>query len=58
MEYKKLQGQLTVEDGLILLDSHRIVIPKSKRQDVMVKLPASHQGIERTLQIFLGSRSP
>ena len=48
LEYKKLQGQLTVEDGLILLDSHRIVIPKSKRQDVMLKLHASHQGIERT----------
>ena len=48
LEYKKLQGQLTVEDGLSLLGSQRIVIPKSKRQDVMVKLHPSHQGIERT----------
>ena len=48
LHYKKLQGQLKFEEGLILLDSHRIVIPKSKRQDVMAKLYASHQDIERT----------
>ena len=46
--FKKLKDQLTVEDGLILLNNHRIVIPKSKRQDVTTKLHVSHQGIERT----------
>ena len=45
---RSFKGQLTVEDGLVLLKSHRIVIPKFKRQEVMVKLHASHQGVERT----------
>ena len=46
--FKKLANQLTVEDGLILLDGHRIVIPHSMRRDVLARLHASHQGIERT----------
>ena len=46
--FKKLADQLTVEDGLILLDGHRIVIPHSMRRDVLARLHASHQGIERT----------
>ena len=46
--YKKLKDQLSVEDGLILLDSHRIVIPQAKRREILAKLHSSHQGIERT----------
>ena len=37
-----------MEDGLILLDSHRIVIPQAKRREILAKLHSSHQGIERT----------
>ena len=46
--YKKLKDQLSVEDGLILFDSHRIVIPQAKHREILAKLHSSHQGIERT----------
>ena len=46
--FKKLSHQLTVEDGLVVMNGHRIVIPKSERRNVMARLHASHQGIERT----------
>ena len=48
--FKKLKDQLTFEDGLILLNSHRIVVPVQKRKEILTKLHASHQGIERTKQ--------
>ena len=46
--FKKLSHQLTVEDRLVIMDRHRIVIPKSERRSVMARLHASHQEIERT----------
>ena len=46
--FKKLKDQLSVEDGLILLDSYKIVIPQAKCREVLAKLHSSHQGIERT----------
>ena len=46
--FKKLSHQLTVEDVLVIMGGHRIVIPKSERRNVMARLHASHQGIERT----------
>jgi len=36
--FKKFADQLTVEDGLIFLDGHRIVIPISMRRDVLARL--------------------
>ena len=48
--FKKLKDQLTFEDGLILLNSHHIVVPVQKRKEILTKLHASHQGIERTKQ--------
>ena len=48
--FKKLKDKLTFEDGLILLNSHRIVVPVQKRKEIPTKLHASHQGIERTKQ--------
>ena len=38
------------EDKLILLNSHRIVVPVQKRKKILTKPHASHQGIERTKQ--------
>ena len=46
--FKKIKDQLSVEDGLILLDSYKIVIPEAKRREVLAKFHSSHQGIERT----------
>ena len=46
--FKKLAHQLAVEDGLIILDGHRIVVPKKERRTILAKLHASHQSIERT----------
>ena len=45
--FSKLQGQLTIDDGLILYGS-RLVIPSSERPRVLQQLHASHQGIVRT----------
>ena len=46
--FKKLAHQLTLEDGLIILDGHRVVVPKKERRTILAKLHSSHQGIERT----------
>ena len=46
--FKKLAHQLAIEDGLIILDGHRIVVPKKERRTILTKLHTSHQGIERT----------
>ena len=46
--FKKFAHQLAVKDGLIILDGHRIVVPKKERRIILAKLHASHQGIERT----------
>ena len=46
--FKKLAHHLAVEDGLIILDGHRIVVPKKERRTILAKLHASHQGTERT----------
>ena len=48
--FKKLKNQLTFEDRLILLNSHCIMVPVKKRKEILTKLHASHQGIERTKQ--------
>ena len=45
---KKLKDQLTFKNRLILLNSHRIVVPVQKKKEIMTKLYASHQDIERT----------
>jgi len=47
--YKSCKGSLMVDHGLILF-GQRIVIPRSKRKEVLQRLHASHQGIERTQQ--------
>ena len=39
---------MIVENGLVLLDSYKIVIPQAKRREVLAKLHSSYQGIERT----------
>ena len=39
--------ELSVTDGLVLFES-RLVIPAAARRDVLAKLHASHQGVERT----------
>ena len=46
--FKKLAHQLAVEDGLMVLVVHRIVVPKTERLAILAKLHASHQDIERT----------
>jgi len=45
--YKSCKGHLMVDKGLVLL-RQRIVIPQSKRKEVLQRLHASHQRIERT----------
>jgi hypothetical protein len=45
--YFKLQDDLSVDEGLVLYKT-RICIPKSQRRDVLKRLHASHQGVERT----------
>ena len=46
-QFKKIQGSLSVVDGLVIFDN-RIVVPKAARPNVLQSLHASHQGIDRT----------
>ena len=46
--FRKMKDQLSVEDGLILLDSYKIVIPQAKRREILAKLHSSHQALRRT----------
>ena len=46
-QYWSVREQLSVDDGLVLFGS-RIVIPSTRRKDVLTRLHASHQGIDRT----------
>ena len=41
--FKKLKDQLTFEDGLILLNIHRIVVPVQKRQSYTPHIKASKE---------------
>ena len=46
-QYWGVREHLSVDDGLVLYGS-RIVVPASRRSDVLTRLHSSHQGIERT----------
>ena len=48
--FKTLKDQLTFKDKLILPNSHGIVVSVEKRKEILKKLHALHQGIERTKQ--------
>jgi hypothetical protein len=45
----KIRNDICTEDGIVLYGS-QIVVPEAKRKEILVKLHASHQGIERTKQ--------
>ena len=45
--YWKIRNELSSDKGLVLFRA-RLVIPKAARRDVLNKLHAAHQGIERT----------
>jgi len=45
--YKNCEGRLAVDQGLVLL-GQRLIIPQAMRKNVLCRLHASHQGIERT----------
>jgi len=46
-QYWGFREHLSLDDGLVLYGS-RIVVPASRRSDVLTRLHSSHQGIERT----------
>ena len=46
-QYWSLKDQLVVHDGLIMF-GHRIVVPAAIRKEVLCRLHAAHQGINRT----------
>ncbi|KAK6181256.1 hypothetical protein SNE40_009148 [Patella caerulea] len=48
-QYSKILGELTVVNDLIL-KGQRLLIPRSRRRDVLMRLHSSHQGIDRTLR--------
>ncbi|TRY72232.1 hypothetical protein TCAL_14895 [Tigriopus californicus] len=48
--FKKVWETMTIEDGLILIDSRKIVVPVSARQKVLRLLHLAHQGITRTYE--------
>lgn len=45
-QYWSIREELSVDDGLVLF-GRRIIIPRSARKDVLLKLHAAHQGIVR-----------
>lgn len=44
----KYWSRMSIHDGLIILDGHRIFVPKGARKEILEKLHGSHQGICRT----------
>ena len=48
--YLNMSRGLSEMDGMVILNSKRIVVPKALRPEVLERLHASHQGIERTTQ--------
>ena len=46
--YFGVRDELSEHSGLVILRSCRIIIPTSLRKDILKRLHASHQGIERT----------
>ena len=48
-QYKSVHDEISEDNGLLLM-RQRLVIPKKMRKEVLTRLHASHQGIERTLR--------
>ena len=46
--YFGLRDDLSEHNGLVILRSCRIVVPASLRKEILMRLHASHQGMERT----------
>lgn len=46
--YWQIRDQIRIEDGLVMVDN-RIIIPRGCRSEVLKRLHAAHQGIQRTL---------
>ena len=46
--YYNLRNGYSWSDGLVIYNSKRIDVPKALRKEVLARLHASHQGIERT----------
>ena len=51
---KSDMASLSVSDGLVLLDSHRIVLPLPGVKPVLKLLHASHSGINKTIVLARG----
>lgn len=46
--FKNVWDRLTVEDGLVLMDCQRIIVPAQVRKEVLRLLHLPHQGVTRT----------
>ena len=46
--YFELRKELSEWEGMVILRSHRIIIPMALRKEILKRLHASHQGIDRT----------
>jgi hypothetical protein len=49
-EYKNVQAELSVSDGLLIYQN-RVVVPASQRKQVLEKLHESHQGITKSREL-------
>ena len=47
--FKSCKQSLSVDNGLVLL-GQRLIVPKAMRKEVLCRLHASHQGMEKTLR--------
>ena len=54
--YFNLRNELSRQEGIVIINSLRIVIPKLLRSEVLKQLHASHQGIEHLLAWNNGMR--
>lgn len=46
--FMKDWDNISIQDGLLILNGHRIIIPREARQEILTRLHFSHQGITRT----------
>ena len=48
---KGIRDQLSVTEGVILLDAKRIVVPRAAVKSILARLHAGHPGINKSLQL-------
>ena len=50
---KSNKGDISIRDGLLMLDAKRIILPKQAKKPIMERLHIGHAGQEKTTTLLL-----